>query len=206
MKVQEFKKDNMIFYNIIGNYGKGKKVLLGTHYDTYPGIPGANDSGSGTSLLLSILDSLKKFSFGIEVVFFDGEDYGNAPCYGSKFFSEKINPEEYYFGIIVDMIGDKSLEIYKEINSLKFAQDILNKFFEIAYKNDLKSFIPIEKYSIIDDHIPLNEKGLKTILLIDFDYPFWHTVYDDTFNISKNSLEEVGKAILLYLKYFENEK
>lgn len=206
VKVQKFEEGGLSFYNIIGDYGKGKKVLIGTHYDTYPGIIGANDGGSGVALLLSILDSLKKFNFGIEVVFFDGEDYGNAPLYGSKYFSKNIKQEDYHFGIIVDMIGDKELQIYKEINSLNFSPFLTDKFFEIAYKNNLKSFVPFPKYSIIDDHIPLNEKGVKCLLLIDFDYPYWHTIYDDIFKCSENSLEEVGKAIILFLKYFENER
>jgi len=206
VKVQKFEENNFSFYNIIGNYGKGKKVLIGTHYDTYPGIIGANDGGSGVALLLSILDSLKKFNFGIEVLFFDGEDYGNAPLYGSKYFSKNVNPSDYYFGIIVDMIGDKDLQIYKEINSLKFAPFLTHKFFEITYKNNLKSFIPFPKYSIIDDHIPLNEKGINSLLLIDFDYPYWHTIYDDIDKCSENSFEEVGKAIILFLKNFENER
>lgn len=206
VEIQRFKKDNAEFFNIIGTYGKGKKLLIGTHYDTYPGIPGANDSGSGTAVLLALLDSLKAFDFAIQVVFFDGEDFGNAPLYGSKYFSDHINPIEYYSGIIVDMIGDKHLGVYQEINSLKYAPHITRKVFEIAYINNLKSFFPFPKYEIIDDHIPLNRKGVRTILLIDFDYPFWHTPQDDIDKCSKESLEEVGRLILLFLRWFENER
>lgn len=205
VKVQEFEESGMKFFNIIATWGKGKKILLGTHYDTHPGIQGANDSGSGTSLLLSLSDSLKKFKFGIEIVFFDGEDFGEAPLYGSRYFSKGLNPEDYYFGIIIDMIGDKELGIYQEINSLKYCPYITKKFFEIAYRNNLPHFFPFPKYKIIDDHLPLNEKGLQTMLIIDFDYPAWHTPYDDIDKCSKESLEEVGKAILLFLKWFENE-
>lgn len=206
VKIQQFREGEMFFFNIIANHSKGKKILIGTHYDTYPGIPGANDSGSGTALLLALADSLKNFNFGVELVFFDGEDFGEAPLYGSKFFSEKISPKDYYFGIVVDMIGDKNLEIYQEINSLQYAPYLTQRLFEIAYENNLRHFFPIPKHRVIDDHLPLNKKGIRTVLLIDFDYPAWHTPQDNVDMCSMDSLEEVGKSILLYLKWFENER
>ena len=36
-------------------------------------------------------------------------------------------------------------------------------------------FINQEKYSLIDDHLPFINKGIPTTLIIDFDYPYWHT-------------------------------
>ncbi len=156
--------------------------------------------------MLALLDSLKIFDFAVQILFFDGEDFGNAPLYGSEYFSNNVDPKEYHFGIIVDMIGDKDLSVYQEINSLKYAPHITKKIFEIAYINNLRHFYSFPKYKIIDDHLPLNRKGIKTVLLIDFDYPFWHTPEDDIDKCSKESLEEVGRLILLFLKWFENER
>ena len=66
-------------------------VLLGTHYDTRPRadretdkarretpIPGANDGGSGTAVLLHMLRWLgsRELSRDVIVVFFDAEDLG----------------------------------------------------------------------------------------------------------------------------------
>jgi hypothetical protein len=55
------------------------------------------------------------------------------------------------------------------------------------------------KYFLIHDHIPLNEKGIKTCLLIDFDYPYWHK--EDTFDkISINSIKKITRFLLDFLK------
>jgi glutaminyl-peptide cyclotransferase len=52
----------------------------------------------------------------------------------------------------------------------------------------------------MDDHLPLNQAGIKTIDLIDFDYPdqtnrYWHTHQDTPDHCSAESLEAVGTVI-----------
>ena len=85
--------------NIVGMFrarahssGGGSPVLVGTHYDTRvradrdpdPArrecpIPGANDGGSGTAVLLHILPWLSRAELArdVAVAFFDAEDLGN---------------------------------------------------------------------------------------------------------------------------------
>ncbi len=47
-----------------------------------------------------------------------------------------------------------------------------------------------------DDHIPLNEAGIPTIDVIDFeDYPYWHTPQDTPDKVSAASLEVVGTVM-----------
>jgi len=69
----------------------------------------------------------------------------------------------------------------------------------IAQKNDIAGFIPQEKYSILDDHIPFIERGINMIDLIDFDYPFWHTLQDTPDKCSKESLGAVGRLLLIFV-------
>jgi hypothetical protein len=52
---------------------------------------------------------------------------------------------------------------------------------------------------IEDDHICLNEAGLATIDLIDFDYPYWHTLGDTADKCSADSLGKVGKLLETWL-------
>jgi len=46
-----------------------------------------------------------------------------------------------------------------------------------------------------DDHVPLIEHGLPTIDLIDFEYPWWHTVQDTPDKCSPESLGKMGKML-----------
>ncbi len=79
--------------NIMGriNPKATKRVLLTAHWDTRPyadqdsvdtkkPIDGANDGASGVGVLLEIARSVKKFgkqpAIGIDILFFDSEDYG----------------------------------------------------------------------------------------------------------------------------------
>ena len=56
-----------------------------------------------------------------------------------------------------------------------------------------------------DDHLRLNEAGIRTVDLIDFNYPdpsnrFWHSHKDIPENCSAESLEAVG-AVLTHVVF-----
>jgi Zn-dependent M28 family amino/carboxypeptidase len=48
---------------------------------------------------------------------------------------------------------------------------------------------------MLDDHTPFIEAGLPAIDIIDFDYPYWHTMQDTTDKVSAESLEIVGNTL-----------
>jgi glutaminyl-peptide cyclotransferase len=52
---------------------------------------------------------------------------------------------------------------------------------------------------MLDDHTPFLQAGIPAVLLIDFDYPYWHTVEDTVDKVSPESLEAVGKTLLHWL-------
>lgn len=98
--------------------------LLTAHYDSSPNrffpplcdaiAPGANDNGSGTAVLLELARLLgqgrTRFSDDLELVFFDGEEFGYL---GSQYFvqnfdsSKAINPGGLPLGTVInmDMVG-----------------------------------------------------------------------------------------------------
>jgi hypothetical protein len=67
-------------------------VLLGGHYDSVPGAPGANDNASGTAVVLEIARNLSGTSLARQSWFvaFDGEEDG---LHGSRAFVSKAEPE-----------------------------------------------------------------------------------------------------------------
>jgi len=74
--------------------------------------------------------------------------------------------------------------------------------------NDLgygQQFIPQVKYTMIDDHVPFARVGLPAVDIIDFDYPYWHTVDDTADKASHESLARVGRTLEVWLEEMANE-
>jgi Zn-dependent M28 family amino/carboxypeptidase len=192
---------------------EGPQIIFGAHYDTRiyadsdpdPSnhtdfVPGANDGASGVAVLLELARSLPNDTPAIWLVFFDAEDNGNIETWdwilGSSEFvrNNTLQPRAV---VIVDMIGDADLNIYKEFNSdPELTEEIWNTAKSLGYEN---KFIPEYKHSMIDDHTPFIRAGIPAIDIIDFDYPYWHTVQDTPDKVSSESLEIVGKTLWIWV-------
>ncbi len=74
-------------HNIIVHLGDSdQKLVIGAHYDVAQGGGGANDNGSGVSILLKFIQDFKAseaLSHSIDVVFFDHEE---TPESGARFY------------------------------------------------------------------------------------------------------------------------
>ncbi len=214
--------------NIVASFRPEEKgrILLCAHWDTRPRadndptsanqskpIPGANDGASGVAVLLEIARLMHSTPprVGVDLVLFDGEDYGyegDTPRYllGSRYFAANTKFQQSpRFAILLDMVGDANLEILKEQHSVRYAGDIVNIIWSTAKQLGYYQFVDAAGESITDDHLPLNEAGIKTVDLIDFDYPdhtnrYWHTLDDVPAHCSSESLEAVG-AVLTHLLY-----
>lgn len=216
---QQFTYKDVTLSNIIAKSStKPPDIILGTHYDTRAkcdqeddpskrGTPviGANDGASGTAILLELARIINKVEIDIWLVFFDAEDQGGIDDWewsiGAQHFAENLHviPNET---IIIDMVGDKNLEIFKEINSSsKLNENIWQTAFDLGYE---KYFINQEKYAIINDHQPFIDRGIHASLIIDMDYEHWHTTQDIITNVSQNSLEIVGNVLLSYLEKYHS--
>jgi glutaminyl-peptide cyclotransferase len=216
---QGYLKETLRLTNIIASFNlqATTRVLLIAHWDTRPRadqdpdvkkrnqpILGANDAASGVAVLLEIARHLKTQppGVGVDFVIVDGEDYGKEGdntyyLLGSKYFVNH-RPQGFApaFGILLDMIGYTDLAIKREGSSVQYAPDIVELVWSTARTLGLRQFTAQMQSPIIDDHIPFNEARIKTIDLIDFDYPYWHTTQDTPDKCSSESLEAVGKVLL----------
>ncbi len=206
---------SLVFTNVIGSFSpdRKKRVLLGAHFDTRPWadreetdslrsvpIVGANDGASGVAVLMEIADligAVMPKDIGVDLVFFDGEDYGKEGdlehyLIGSKYFAANLGGYRPEFAIILDMIGAADAQIQKEENSLVGAPDITDEIFRRAESLGLGIFVSQRGGAIYDDHIPLLLAGIPAVDLISFPYAYWHTLGDTPDKCSKKSLREVG--------------
>jgi len=189
-------------------------VLLCAHWDTRPTadqetdparrrlpIPGANDGASGVAVLLELAQQFKKAPPPVPVwlALFDGEDYGpgiDRMFLGARYFANHLPAGVPQVGILLDMIGDRDLEIPEEPNSMRAAPAVVRDVYQIAAKlGHSREFPARPGPEIEDDHLPLIEKGLQVIDLIDFTYPAWHTLADTPDKCSAQSLQTVGDVL-----------
>ncbi len=210
------------------NTAAPQRILLVAHWDTRPRaeedanpetrnkpILGANDGASGVAVLLELARIFKNNPppLGVDILFVDGEDYGHSQkdgrsdldlyFLGAKHFSKTKSPEYTpRFGILLDMVGDRDLQIPLEQNSMRFAPQLMDMVWSTAEEVRATQFIRIPGESISDDHFALNEAGIPTIDIIDFQYPHWHTHQDTPDKCCSESLEAVGKVLsaLIYTK------
>lgn len=210
VEVQESEALGHPIQNIVAKRGEASpQIILGAHYDTrmfadndpdpanhsLP-VPGANDGASGVAVLLELARVLPDNTVPVWLVFFDAEDNGRIPGWdwilGSREFVRN-NPLQPQAVVIVDMIGDADLNIYKERNS---NPDLTEEIWAVA--NSLgygNVFLPEYKFSMLDDHTPFLEAGIPAVDIIDFDYPYWHTVQDTPDKVSAESLQAVGETV-----------
>lgn len=191
------------------------RILLLAHYDSRPRcdfasadslmelpLNGANDGASGVAVLMELANAMneQRPSCSVDLVFVDGEDWGKRGdnhlyLLGSQEFARHSIRSRYRFGIVVDMIGDMDQQVYREVYSDSFNLALNDMVFQTAQRLGVETFHDSVKYTILDDHMPLSAGGVPSVLLIDFDYIYWHTELDSTDQCSATSLQNVGRVV-----------
>ncbi len=233
--------------NIVGVFHPEakKRIVLCAHWDSRPfadhdpdeansrqPIDGANDGASGVGVLLECARQFKLQALpeklGVDIIFFDLEDYGPHQKDAEKYYDEKVNhwalgsqywsktPHVYgykaYYGILLDMVGGSNPNFPKEYYSQGYAAWVSNKVWRMAFDLGYRPYFSNELGTMIsDDHIPMNQiAGIPTIDIIDLHpessnecFPeVWHTLNDNLEHIDKTTLGMVGD-VLLHVVYEE---
>lgn len=211
----------MTMHNFIVKF-PGKKpgiIVLASHYETnYPlhniHYVGANDGASTSGLLVEMGNILSGHTLdgnSIWLVFFDGEEAiqqwsATDSLYGSRHLAAKWDRDGTLKRIkaflLVDMIGDKNLDVARDQNSTPWLLDLVD---EAAAKERDQSYFFATTNAIEDDHLPFVDRGVPCADLIDYDYGphsfmlpdgYHHTAQDTMDKISAHSLTVVGQTVL----------
>jgi glutaminyl-peptide cyclotransferase len=197
--------------------GRGR-VVIGGHYDTklsreFPFV-GASDGASSAAFLLELARALKGRAnpLPIELLFLDGEEAvvdWNLPntkdhTYGSRYYVEQAKRDgtvkDIRAFVLIDMIGDRELNIRREQNSTPWLSDIVWAAAKRLKRPEfLEASTPIE-----DDHLEFLEAGIPSVDIIDLDYPAWHTANDNLAHVAAGSLQAVGDVLLAALPASES--
>lgn len=230
-----FDGTNLYLRNIIASYNPSatKRILLAAHWDTRPfadkdtenkdkPIDGANDGGSGVAVLLELARLFQEQppQAGVDLILFDGEDYGEPHgytgprnnneiywCLGSQYWSKNPHQKGYsaYYGILLDMVGAANAQFYREGFSMQYAPKIVEKVWSTAQKLGHGAFfIPENTGMITDDHLFINKNAkIPTIDIIQYGPEngssyfgkYHHTHQDNMSIISKETLQAVGETV-----------
>lgn len=193
-----------------------RRLLLAAHWDSRPfadmdpdrarrsqPVLGANDSGSGVAILLELARCLKAQApgIGVDLVLFDGEDWGpqghlEEYFLGSKAYARSLGRPLPEAGILLDMVGDSKLSLPIEPYSQQAAPELVERIWSTAERLGYGHiFVRDLGPAVQDDHLPLIQRGVPTVDIIDFDYPQWHTTKDTPAACSAASLDAVGKVV-----------
>ncbi len=210
--------------NIIASYNPEltDRVLLSAHWDTRPRsdqdpkikdqpIPGANDAGSGVAVLLELarVFQQKNPGIGVDLIFWDLEDYGipqaeDSYCLGSQYWGKYPHTAGYKarYGVNLDMVGAKGARFAREGQSMDVNASLVNRMWQNASRLGYGAYFSQERtYGIIDDHLYVYKlTGIPCIDLIDQPvgqsfFNEWHTLADDLPTISASTLEAVGQTL-----------
>lgn len=233
--VQSFKTevygDSLQLYNVLASFGteKSDRIVLAAHWDSRPRsdqetnsenenlpVQGADDGASGVAVLMELANIFaeNELPIGVDIILFDGEDYGEESdldnyFLGSRYWGENppvpgYNPR---FGILLDMVGGENAQFPKEGYSMDYAPNLVNEIWAIGREfgyDDL--FIDETGQRIADDHYIVERlTGIPMINIIhhrvsptgELEFPpYWHTQNDNIEIIDQDVLQAVGDVLL----------
>jgi Zn-dependent M28 family amino/carboxypeptidase len=213
--------DTLPLTNVLARFNleATQRILLLTHWDTRPWsdmspdpaerdtpVPGANDGGSGTAVLLHLAELMAQDPppGGVDLLFVDGEDYGPGTedmFIGSQHFADRLPAElPWRYGVLLDMVGDQDPLFPVEAYSAEYAPQVAQRVWRVAQELGFSRYFPTRVGPrVVDDHLALNRAGLPTVDIIDFEYGpgnrLWHTPRDTPENTSSETLRMVGEVV-----------
>ena len=234
-QVTAFDNTRLNIRNIIGQFqpGKNDRIVLYAHWDSRPfadydpdpskrdsPIDGANDGASGVGVLLEIARHLSDNPTypGIDIIFFDAEDYGQPDhrqlsyqpdtwCLGSQYWGQTPHKKNYYarFGILLDMVGAKNAQFYREQYSMQIAPKLVDHIWGIAGELGYSARFNYKRGGMItDDHVYVHKHlQIPSVNIIQYEPTsqtsfghYWHTHNDTMENIDRETLKAVGQTVM----------
>ena len=216
------------FQNIIGRK-KGvlsdERIIIGAHFDSVPGSPGADDNASGVVVMLELARILagRKWKHTVEFIGFNMEEWNMI---GSNAYVKKIKQDKIkVFGMVsLEMVGFSSdaPKSQKIPMGFSFFYPTTGNF--IAVVGNLKSFgllnlfkskmkevkqLPVESLALpfngwpvpavrLSDHSPFWDAGYPALLITDTSFyrnPHYHGPTDTIETLNMDFMQKVTEGV-----------
>ncbi|WP_066070193.1 M28 family peptidase [Neobacillus soli] len=182
---------------------------VGSHLDSVPFAPGANDNASGTSTLMELARVFKDYDGDKELRFaaFGGEELGFV---GSKYHIGNLSQDEVKRTKVqfqMDMTGTAWVPASQLfINTVDGKTNLVSQStHQAAEKLDInKNLLPVHMLSR-SDHVPFHEKGVPSALFIWMEpgtppgganiEPYYHSLEDKIEHVSPERVQLTGDVV-----------
>ncbi|MEG4055883.1 MULTISPECIES: M20/M25/M40 family metallo-hydrolase [unclassified Microcoleus] len=168
-------------------------IVIGAHYDTVPGAPGADDNATGVAVLLELARDIASapLKYPVQLVAFDMEEYGYL---GSSHHAAKYKQQQKSIRLMIslEMLGycnhnpnsqsypaglkyfyPNSGNFIALIGTLRTVPDLINLSGKIRKSGQPCEWLPVPNRGLIvpdtrrSDHVPFWDNGYPAIMVTD---------------------------------------
>ncbi|MDR6226207.1 M20/M25/M40 family metallo-hydrolase [Desmospora profundinema] len=186
-----------------GDTRQAKTIVVGAHYDSVQGSPGANDNASGSATLLEMARVLskEKLRHDVRVIFFGAEEVGLV---GSTRYVQSLHADE--LSRIAAMINLDMVGVGDTLGILTASEDDESFVADLA-----EDYVQTYGYnyergaSTRSDHRPFAQAGIPVAFLHYSPDPYYHSPEDSLDKISKRNLHNTGTLVTLLTHNLAND-
>ena len=216
-------------------FSKGGKleklpIIIGAHYDTVPGTPGADDNATGVAVLLELARAiaLQPLKYPVQLVAFDMEEAG---CWGSKHHAAKYKQQQQSIRLMIslEMLGycDRTpnsqnypagLKYFYPnignfialIGNLRTVRDMITLSGNIRKSGQPCEWLPVPNRGLLvpdtrrSDHAPFWDNGDPAIMVTDtanMRNPHYHQASDKIETLDLDFLAGVCHGLIEAIRY-----
>jgi Zn-dependent M28 family amino/carboxypeptidase len=205
------------------------KILVGAHYDSVPGTPGADDNAGAVAVMLAVARAVGRHP-DILYAAFNSEEVGLA---GSREFVESLGESNLEAVYILEMVGYRDRRPNSQKNPLPSMSGVptTGDFLGVVTNNDIlldnilsgagscnvpfvglavpdsaENITAIASYSphlLRSDHAPFWEQGIPAAMLTDtaeFRNPNYHGTTDTPDTLDYEFMAEIAKAVAYLIR------
>ncbi|MBD0396008.1 MAG: M20/M25/M40 family metallo-hydrolase [Microcoleus sp. C1-bin4] len=205
-------------------------IVIGAHYDTVPGSPGADDNATGVAVLLELARDIASapLKYPVQLVAFDMEEYG---CLGSSHHAAKYKQQQKSIRLMIslEMLGycnhnpnsqsypaglkyfyPNSGNFIALIGTLRTVPDLINLSGKIRKSGQPCEWLPVPNRGLIvpdtrrSDHVPFWDNGYPAIMVTDtanMRNPHYHRESDRIETLDLDFLAGVCQGLVEAIRY-----
>ena len=238
VEIDDFAVRGRIHHNFILDLPPSEKaskqgllpIIIGAHYDTVPGTPGADDNATGVAVLLELARAiaLQPLKYPVQLVAFDMEEAG---CWGSKHHAAKYKQQQQSIRLMIslEMLGycDRTPNSQSYPAGLKYFYPNIGNFIAlignlrtvrdmIALSGNIRKsgqaceWLPVPNRGLIvpdtrrSDHAPFWDNGYPAIMVTDtanMRNPHYHQPSDKIETLDLDFLAGVCRGLVEAIRY-----